>query len=140
MHVDICNMHVDICNMHVGICDIHVYICNMHVAGTTEPARSTCILCAARLNSTAAHFSTQTRLPDMLVGLECLGSLVNSDCFLELRSSPNVGPFLEGRNITCIHSKRVRSRLDTGDPATFADSHFGWTCDLHAPPQACYHS
>jgi hypothetical protein len=47
-------------------------------SGTTDPAPSTCILSALRLNSTAAHFSPHTRPPDMQVGLECLGSLVNS--------------------------------------------------------------
>jgi hypothetical protein len=103
-------------------------------SGTTEPARSTCILRPARLNSTAAHFFPHTRPPDMQVGLECLGSLENYYCYLELRSSPGVGPCLEGRNIACIHSKRFRSRLDTADPTTFADSHFSWTCDLRAPP------
>jgi hypothetical protein len=39
-------------------------------SGTTEPAHSTCILRAARLNSTAAHFFPHTRQPDMQVGLE----------------------------------------------------------------------
>ena len=47
-------------------------------SGTTDPALSTYILRAARLNSTVAHFFHHTRPPDMQVGLECLGSLVNS--------------------------------------------------------------
>ena len=47
-------------------------------SGTTDPDLSTYILRAARLNSTVAHFFPHTRPPDMQVGLECLGSLVNS--------------------------------------------------------------
>jgi hypothetical protein len=47
-------------------------------SGTTDPAPSTCMLRAARLNSTASHFSPHTRPPDMQVGLECQGSLVNT--------------------------------------------------------------
>ena len=47
-------------------------------SGTMDPVLSTYILCAARTNSTVAHFFPHTRPPDMQVGLECLGSLVNS--------------------------------------------------------------
>jgi hypothetical protein len=43
-----------------------------------DPDLSTYILCAALPNSTVAHFFPHTRPPDMQVGLECLGSLVNS--------------------------------------------------------------
>ena len=47
-------------------------------SGTTDPALSTYILRAAQLNSTVAHFFPHTRPSDMQIGLECLGSLVNS--------------------------------------------------------------
>jgi hypothetical protein len=62
-------------------------------SGTTDPALSTYILRAARLNSTVAHFFPHTRPPDMQVGLECLGSLVNS--YLPgLRSIPRARRFI----------------------------------------------
>jgi hypothetical protein len=41
---------------------------------------------------------------------------------------------LEGHNIASIHSKRFRSRLDTGDPNAFADYRFGCCCYLEDEP------
>jgi len=100
--------------------------------GPVDPAHSTCILCAARPCSSAVHYLPPTRPPDMCIASPDM--LVTSYCYLEMCSSPSVGPCLEGRNIDCIHWKRFRSRLTAGDPETFADIHFGWTCDLRAPP------
>jgi hypothetical protein len=100
--------------------------------GPVDPAHSTCILRAARPCSSAVHYFPPTRPPDMYIASPDM--LVNSYCYLESRSSPSVGPCLEGRKIACIHPKRFRSILDTGDPDTFADRHFGWTCDLRGPP------
>ena len=55
-------------------------------SGTTDPALSTYILRAARLNSTVEHFFPHTRPPDMLVGLEYQRPLVNTYCMFDLRS------------------------------------------------------
>jgi len=55
-------------------------------SGTTDPAISTYILRAARLNSTVEHFFPHTRPPDMLVGLEYQRPLVNTYCMFDLRS------------------------------------------------------
>jgi hypothetical protein len=101
-------------------------------SGTAYSAHSSCGLRAVRLSSLALHFPPHTRPPDICI--ESPDKLVNSYCYLELRSSPSVCPWLDGPNIVCIHSKRFRSRLDTGDHNTFADCHNGCTCDLRDPP------
>jgi hypothetical protein len=94
-------------------------------SGTTDPAPSTCILRAPRLNSTAAHFFPHTSPPDMQVGPQCQGSLVNTYCtsdlcsplysshdILHTRGPPHLGPRgggAQGRHPpTCQHNNEVR--------------------------------